>query len=103
MKYTEGEWELEDGGISVGGTILAEVYGADDFPCLDEDDDVQAVAAECHGNGLLMAAAPDMYQALKQLLAEADRDRLEGWYLDLSSAGLDAARAAIAKAEQVAA
>lgn len=81
-KHTPGPWVEADGEIVHDAMTLARVYGADDFPCLDEDEDVQAVAAECKANALLMAAAPELHAALQALVdAVAQARRAEDNYL----------------------
>jgi hypothetical protein len=63
MIYTRGTWEVdhETGEIVVNGSmILGQIYGADQYPCCEENID-----AECKGNANLVAGCPDMYEALK--------------------------------------
>jgi hypothetical protein len=55
---TPGPWTIEDGEIVANGVVLGTVYGADDYPCCDEDID-----EECYKNAALIAAAPDLKHA----------------------------------------
>jgi hypothetical protein len=67
-KFTPGPWSVdEDGLISAGGIAVASVYDADDFPCLDADDD-EPVNDAAHANACLIAAAPDLLDACKDAL-----------------------------------
>lgn len=47
-----------------GGGLIATVASVDDFPCLDEDDDLDAIEADLNATGRLLAAAPDLLKAL---------------------------------------
>jgi hypothetical protein len=55
---TSGPWTIENGEIVADGVVLGTVYGADDYPCCDEDID-----AECYANAALIAAAPELKHA----------------------------------------
>lgn len=67
-RHTPGPWEVDDcGNICGGGAALAAVYGAEDFPCLPEED-YDAVNVECAANARLMAAAPDLLAACEKAL-----------------------------------
>ena len=59
---TPGPWIIEQGEIVHDGVVLGTVYGADDFPCLDEIDRNE-FGAECYANAALIAAAPDLKHA----------------------------------------
>lgn len=68
-QHTPGPWALdEDSNIMAhdGAVAVAVVMLADDYPCLDHDEDeaVEKVQVECEANARLMAAAPDMLTAL---------------------------------------
>jgi hypothetical protein len=71
IRHTQGPWEadLSDGGmesmeIRAGGSLIANVYGFEDFPCLT-DEDSAATAEEMKANARLIAAAPQLYEACK--------------------------------------
>lgn len=73
---TQGEWCNEEGTISSidSPSVIATVLEADDFPCLDQDEEGQyeAACAECEANAAFIAAAPRAFALLRQLC-----DRLE--------------------------
>ena len=77
-KHTEGPWEY-DGEMQwvkdANGTMLMDVYG-------DSKDNIRA-------NGLMSAAAPEMYEALTELLS---------WQSTAPQAVIDQCKAAITKA-----
>lgn len=56
----------EDSEIRCGTALIATLHTADDFPCLDEDDEL-AVNMESERFGRLFAAAPEMLALLKHL------------------------------------
>jgi len=58
IHHTNGPWTIENGEIVANGVVLGTVYGADDYPCTDEDID-----EECYQNASLIAAAPDLKHA----------------------------------------
>jgi hypothetical protein len=96
MKHTPGPWIVDDyetpDVIAEDGSVICHVNCCDDFPCIGEDNDkaqMAALEAELKANASLIAAAPDLYAALKALCDLEDHDDL------LVQAGL----AAIAKAE----
>ncbi len=70
-KHTPGPWkvDLETGEIEAQGAVLGTIYGADDYPCCEED-----VSEECRANARLIAAAPEMLDALKACLNMVDGD-----------------------------
>jgi hypothetical protein len=113
-KHTPGPWIAGSEGDATGEIVgphmvyVAAVATLVDFPCI-EDDERPTVEAECRANARLIAAAPEMYEALAH-----ETELLEALILDLRhlpepfSPGprlgrmLDiakAARAALAKAE----
>ena len=57
-KHTPGPWTHEDGEIIASGVVIAQVMGADDMPCCEEDID-----AECKANASLIASSPDLLKA----------------------------------------
>ena len=71
-KHTEGPWEvdLETGEIvAQESAVLGTIYGADDFPCLDEDEiNEKEWLEECRANANLISAAPDLFKASKSLV-----------------------------------
>lgn len=84
-KFTPGPW------VADGTTVYADafksgrnVYGAVACLAIGEDDTAFQEIANAH----LIAAAPDLYEALEGVLRVADRQTVE----------FDAARAALAKA-----
>lgn len=68
-KATPGPWEVSDGEIIGHASVLGQVYGADDYPCLDEE--MQSIADECMGNANLIAHARQDVPALSAALAAA--------------------------------
>ena len=78
MKHTPGPWVEKNRKLIAkdGKSVGAAIYGTRPYP-------------ECNANSRLIAAAPDLLEALKAVLAVADRKTDE----------FDAARAAIKKAE----
>lgn len=90
---SKGRGALDDGGdyaiLDRDGKIIAETYRL-----VETDDERPALA-----NALLFRAAPDLLEACKELVAEADEPI--GWagHPHKDTAGFDFARAAIAKAE----
>jgi hypothetical protein len=92
MAHTPGPWSLlDESEIHHEGAMIANVMMADDFPCLDQDDEalIAKVEAECHANARLIKAAPNLLAALKEVVAISDRKH-DAW---------DKAHAAIAEAE----
>lgn len=88
-KHTPGPWWAEH-----------HIAGAPNSVCVTEDDGAaRTIASIPNGaqsntdaNAALIAAAPDMYEALREILA-ADTEYIE------AAITLDSARAALAKAE----
>lgn len=62
-KWTQGPWSHADGEIIASGVVIAQVMGADDFPCCEEDID-----SECKANADLIKTAPDLYAALEAIV-----------------------------------
>ena len=64
MKHTPGPWEVdkETGEITANLSVLGIIYGADDFPCCEEDID-----EEYKANARLIAAAPDLLEACNEI------------------------------------
>lgn len=94
-KHTPGPWsvDLETGQIDAadGQATIGTIYGADDYPCLDDDDEgVQTYHGECRANARLIAAAPDLLVALEHILADP--------FTIISKRSVELARAAIAAA-----
>lgn len=98
MPHTPGPWENEDGEITARGAVVANVYQADDFPCLD-DADRPAAEEECKANARLIAAAPDLLEACRSALVPVK----EAWAKQMEGNDLwpvfEALRAAVARAE----
>lgn len=68
--HTPGPWTVNEdtGEIEAHCMVLGNVYGAEDFPCCEDDEGLQ----ECKANALLIAAAPDLLEALKDVLDAFD-------------------------------
>jgi hypothetical protein len=70
--HTPGPWEVgehdPDQSISIEyeGAQIGQVYNSEDFPCLSEDDEIARCQAEAEANAHLIAAAPDLLDALKR-------------------------------------
>jgi len=82
IKHTKGPWmceELPDGKsdttIVYGGFPLATVRGTNDMSCIDEEDE-EEIAIECVLNAKLIAAAPDLLEALNMCLRCMDGPRI---------------------------
>ncbi len=71
-KHTPGAWVDDDFLIMAeDGTQIANVSSIDDFPCIDEDNEphlVNQIAEECEANVRLIAAAPDLLNALTRIM-----------------------------------
>lgn len=84
-KHTPGKWavDLETGAINAdnGQVTIGTIYGADDYPCLDlEDDDegIREFVSEWQANARLIAAAPELLAACEAFLeAWAKSSQLE--------------------------
>ena len=113
QKFTPGPWEalLEDGEIEcmeirAQGSLIAVavVYGLEGFPCLT-DELTDAGPGEFMANARLIAAAPDLLEALRNFAYCAARISPPPyghrcmWCGDCVQKAKDDARAAIAKAE----
>lgn len=79
MRRTRGEWRVTGGGraIEAGGVYVASVFG---------NSDVQ------EGNAHIMAASPDMYDALEALTDSEFVNDAIGWYLEPARKALAKAR-----------
>lgn len=67
-KHTPGPWDFETDDYIVyfnGVMPIASIYEDEDFPCADSG----VLQAEHEANGRLIAAAPDLLKALKDLLS----------------------------------
>ena len=102
-KHTPGPWTYEKSGRESGleGDMPA-IFGPDREVICDFGDSTQYYPTEgvppSEADARLIAAAPDLLQALQELIAEADAP--VGWSgHNGNTAGFDMARAAIAKAE----
>lgn len=73
-KHTAGPWSVtEDGEICAGpvegsGICIGTLYAAEDYPCLDPEDEAKC-DEEYKANAKLIAAAPDLLAALQSLYA----------------------------------
>lgn len=71
MGATPGPWEAHDLEVSsTHGPAICRLYDANDFPCLEEPDDQAAMEAEQVANAYLIAGAPDLYEALRMMVAD---------------------------------
>jgi len=100
MGYTEGEWKAkcQDGVWIV--TLSKEVGGElDDFDICDCD--LASSQVECEANAHLIAAAPDMYEALKNfgLYVAVNYDAKNKPFYYIDQEWLDKRTQALAKAE----
>jgi len=72
MKHTPGPWKLDTEDFEVfeqEGGMICTVRHPQDSPCIDVGDDGYAEAAEaCEANAHLIAAAPDLLVALKDMV-----------------------------------
>lgn len=75
-KHTPGRWVVEDNAImAVVGAHICTVSTSDDFPCITENDDQTeeearaSCDAESEANARLIAAAPELLEALKAIVA----------------------------------
>jgi hypothetical protein len=71
-----------------GAAVLGQVYGAEDYPCNEEDID-----DECAANARLIAAAPDLLGRcihLRNVLRLQPRPTLGGWNWPKMADDLDA-------------
>lgn len=102
MKYTSGPWVV-DPAVRQGFTVYAP---KERFIVGTQDEEGRYGAIESEANARLIAAAPDLLEALKDLLDEAewlrreyshDRER-DGWDALEEDPCFTVARAAIAKA-----
>lgn len=69
--HTQGEWQIdEDGELSAGIVAIGQIFGVDDFACIDDDDSERraSVAEECESNRRLIAAAPEMFKWLEKVV-----------------------------------
>jgi hypothetical protein len=66
-QHTLGPWkvDLESGEIEAQGFILGTIYGANDYPCCEDD-----IFEECRANASLIAAAPDLLEVAELFRAE---------------------------------
>lgn len=95
VKHTPGPWEFDGDNAVMAevGAHICTVSMGDDFPCLEDDQRANA-EAECKANANLIAAAPELLEALKALLDQLVGDEFAD---DISS--VVSARSAVSKAE----
>lgn len=85
-KYTPGPWsyDLDDNGNEAtpiragGGALIASVYGAVDFPCLEENE-IPMVAEAQVANARLIAASTDLLEACENLENDAGQIPDHAW------------------------
>lgn len=91
-KHTPGQWEYLDIGVIVAGDDLSITVA------IINDCDNSPPVTESEANGILIAAAPDMLEALKSAAASIEQlVRINR--IPANNKGLREALAAIAKAE----
>ncbi len=100
-KHTPGPWEVEELKRHFDQEYLSL---HNNFILIGNENNsiayIPAIHPEAEANAHLIAAAPEMYEALKRLLAAHDADVKHGSLIALgNSAAADQARAAIAKAQ----
>jgi len=95
-KYTEGEWEVTQ--PTIRGMRSAVVSHGEKDLIVCHVDDVDGFSGNSKANAQLLAAAPELYEALKEVLAllPQNQDALIEWGLD---SWIYSARCAISKAE----
>jgi len=98
IKHTLGPWTLETVRTSVGVCFKVGPFpwkqGKLNHACIYADYPSSAEHAECLANARLIAAAPDLLEALQELVAEA----VEVWEYAEDYAHIERARAALSKA-----
>lgn len=97
--FTPGPWNLDEDDFSIMaevGAHIARVTDIGDLPCVDTDDE-EKVQNECLANARLLAASPDLYEALSDVLKSYRSYRLrEGD--DETSDSIDLAEQVLIKA-----
>ena len=96
-KHTPGPWEIKPeesnrNYIRIRGSLVGELYKIANVPLPDYD--CERDAKECRANTRLIAAAPDLLEALQNLVDQCEQE--PGWH---QAPAIQSARAAIAKAE----
>lgn len=100
-RHTPGPWgiypdrdKFESFSVEMvdGGAVVAIVQNVEDFSCIDEDN-ADAVDAECEANAHLIAAAPDLLEACRVVFRKCVQNQAEGDSIGKLMAGV------IAKAE----
>ncbi len=75
MKHTPGPWTIskispltgeQDMSVEFDGCPVCTVRGTNDMSCIDEEDESQ-IKVECLANARLIAAAPELLAAVKEL------------------------------------
>lgn len=110
--HTPGPWTNEDFTITADdGSVISDVHSIDDFPCIDQDNDadqLEKLNAELQANARLIAAAPDLLEALIKLTNESDgfmhlasayKEVFGVTNIEVLRRRIDEGRVAIAKAE----
>ena len=69
MPHTPGPWKVIDGEIIAESAVLGMVYGADDYPCCPETDDI---TDECKANARLIEKAPTLLADLETVVKLCD-------------------------------
>ena len=95
LSHTPGPWHT-------GSTIRTVIFAPDGYAIADAKTFHNMRQADTKANARLIAAAPDLLQALQQLISGDERDRADGLHLYQKGSPRDktwdAARSAIAKA-----
>lgn len=64
IRPTPGPWEFDgESDVSAHAQCIAQVFRASDFPCVNEQEQAE-IDAECLANGRLIAAAPQLREAV---------------------------------------
>jgi len=75
VTLSEKNWDGSDSTeINVGGATVGQLYGNDDYPCLDpEEDDMAAIAADLKFFGNAVCQCLEMYKAMQEFCDRVDR------------------------------
>ncbi|WP_322997908.1 hypothetical protein [Castellaniella sp.] len=99
-QHTPGPWWETESGVRDRGGLICHTISPQRYP--GQEDRFERETIERTANKKLIAAAPDMYEALKKLLADAEHVRdvalREVGIGMVNELALESARAALAKA-----
>lgn len=93
-KHTPGEWEVREGDLRTNGRGEFIEISVEEkvITSIEESEDVQGVSDEERANAHLIASAPDLLEACKNLIERYECD-------NFTSVPIKQAKQAIAKAE----